>query len=525
MDFFVHHILSVILYTPLVGALLLLFVPRESEGAHRVVGNLFGVLGFLVSLPLLRWFKRGWSGFAFEENTAWIPSIGARYHLGIDGVSLLLVMLTTFLGMIAILSSWSAIKQRQKEYYILLLLLQTGMIGVFVSLDFFLFYVFWEVMLVPMYFLIGVWGSDRRLYAAIKFFLYTLAGSVVMLLAILALYFYAPAAADGTRTFDVPTLLAAAQTFSDPLKVWLFWGFFFAFAIKVPMFPFHTWLPDAHTEAPTAGSVILAGVLLKMGTYGFIRFSLLLLPADAAMRAKIIHIVIVLSLIGIIYGAIVCLMQKDMKRLIAYSSVSHLGFCTLGIFALNPNGLAGSVLQQINHGISTGALFLIVGVLYERRHTRLISEFGGLATPMPNFAAIYLIISLSSLGMPLLNGFIGEFTILQGAFQVSKAWAAWGSLGVVLGAAYLLWLYQRVMFGPVTQFANEELPDLNLREYATLVPLVILAFWIGIYPKPFFAYIEKPVQRIVEQVNPRFYQAERSQAPPAETHAVAAETK
>src|SRR5467141_2568280 len=525
MDFFAHHLLSVILYTPLVGALLLLFVPRESEGAHRVVGNLFGVLGFLVSLPLLRWFKPGWSGFAFEENTAWIPSIGARYHLGIDGISLLLVMLTTFLGMIAILSSWSAIKQRQKEYYILLLLLQTGMIGVFVSLDFFLFYVFWEVMLVPMYFLIGVWGSDRRLYAAIKFFLYTLAGSVVMLLAILALYFYAPVPTGGARTFDVPTLLAAAQHFSDPLKVWLFWGFFFAFAIKVPMFPFHTWLPDAHTEAPTAGSVILAGVLLKMGTYGFIRFSLPLLPADAAMRAKIIHIVIVLSLIGIIYGAIVGLMQKDMKRLIAYSSVSHLGFCTLGIFALNPNGLSGSVLQQINHGISTGALFLIVGVLYERRHTRLISEFGGLATPMPNFAAIYLIISLSSLGMPLLNGFIGEFAILQGAFQVNKAWAAWGSLGVVLGAAYLLWLYQRVMFGPVTQFANKDLPDLNLREYATLVPLVILAFWIGIYPKPFFALIEKPVQKIVEQVNPNFYQAERAKLPPAVLPAAAAETK
>jgi NADH-quinone oxidoreductase subunit M len=378
---------------------------------------------------------------------------------------------------------------------------------------------------VPMYFLIGVWGSDRRLYAAIKFFLYTLAGSVVMLLAVLALYFYAPVQPDGLRTFDVPTLLAAAQTFADPLKVWLFWGFFFAFAIKVPMFPFHTWLPDAHTEAPTAGSVILAGVLLKMGTYGFIRFSLPLLPADTAMRAKIIHIVIVLSLIGIIYGAIVCLMQKDMKRLIAYSSVSHLGFCTLGIFALTPNGLSGSVLQQINHGISTGALFLIVGVLYERRHTRLISEFGGLATPMPNFAAIYLIISLSSLGMPLLNGFIGEFTILQGAFQVSKAWAAWGSLGVVLGAAYLLWLYQRVMFGPVTQFANESLLDLNLREYATLVPLVILAFWIGIYPKPFFALIEKPVQKIVQQVNPGFYQAEHAKLPPAEVHAAMAETK
>src|SRR5207244_2298842 len=346
MDFLAHHILSVVLFTPLVGALLLLFIPREMEHAHKIAGNVFGALGFLVSLPLLRWFKPEWGGFTFEETADWIPSIGAKYHLGIDGISLLLVMLTTFLGMIAILSSWSAIHQRTKEYYILLLLLQTGMIGVFVALGFFLCSFFWYVMLVPM-------------------------------------------------------------------------------------FPFHTWLPDAHTEAPTAGSVILAGVLLKMGTYGFIRFSLLSLPADPLLRHKIIQIVIVLSLIGIIYGALVCLMQKDMKRLIAYSSVSHLGFCTLGIFALTPNGLAGSVLQQINHGISTGALFLIVGVLYERRHTRMISEFGGLATPMPNFAAIYLIVSLSSLGMPLLNGFIGEFTILQGAFQVSKAWAAWGSLGVV----------------------------------------------------------------------------------------------
>ena len=524
MQFFGQHILSVVLFTPLVGALLMLLIPRENELLHKIAGNFFGVLGFLVSLPLLFWFKPEWGGFTFEETAEWIPSIGAKYHLGIDGISLLLVMLTTFLGMIAILSSWSAIHLRTKEYYILLLLLQTGMIGVFVSLDFFLFYVFWEVMLVPMYFLIGVWGSDRRLYAAIKFFLYTLAGSVVMLLAILALYF-AHIQAGGKPSFDVPTLLATAQTLPDSLKVWLFWGFFFAFAIKVPMFPFHTWLPDAHTEAPTAGSVILAGVLLKMGTYGFIRFSLPLLPGEGPLRHKIITIVIVLSLIGIIYGALVCLMQKDMKRLIAYSSVSHLGFCTLGIFALTPNGLSGSVLQQINHGISTGALFLIVGVLYERRHTRMISEFGGLATPMPNFAAIYLIISLSSLGMPLLNGFIGEFTILQGAFQVSKAWAAWGSLGVVLGAAYLLWLYQRVMFGPVTQFANEELPDLNLREYATLVPLVILAFWIGIYPKPFFNLIEKPVEKIVQQVNPHFYDAERAKLPPAELHAASAETK
>jgi NADH-quinone oxidoreductase subunit M len=530
MSFYANHILSIVLFTPLVGALLLLFVPRENENAHRIVGNIFGVLGFLVSIPLIRWFRPGWGGFAFEETANWIPSIGARYHLGIDGISLLLVLLTTFLGMIAILSSWAAIHVRMKEYYILLLLLQTGMIGVFVALDFFLFYVFWEVMLVPMYFLIGVWGSDRRLYAAIKFFLYTLAGSVVMLLGILALYFYAPVGPGAMRTFDVPTLLAAVQNpqyagiFTESLKTWLFWGFFFAFAIKVPMFPFHTWLPDAHTEAPTAGSVILAGVLLKMGTYGFIRFSLPLLPGDGPMRSTIIKIVIVLSLIGIVYGALVCLMQKDMKRLIAYSSVSHLGFCTLGIFALTPNGLSGSVLQQINHGISTGALFLIVGILYERRHTRMISDFGGLATPMPNFAAIYLIISLSSLGMPLLNGFIGEFTILQGAFQVSKAWAAWGVLGVILGAAYLLWLYQRVMFGPVTQPANEHLPDLNLRELATLVPLVFIAFWIGIYPKPFFAIIDKPVENIVRRVNPNFY-PERAKLPVRQLPAVVAETK
>jgi NADH-quinone oxidoreductase subunit M len=510
MQLFSHHLLSVILFTPLLGSLVLLCIPRGSQILHRLVGNLFGVLGFVVSIPLVRYFPAGYHGYTFNESAAWIPSIGARYSLGLDGISFLLVMLTTVLGMIAILSSWSAIQMRTKEYYILLLLLQTGMLGVFMSLDFFLFYVFWEVMLVPMYFLIGVWGSDRRLYAAIKFFLYTLAGSVLMLLGILALYFNA-SKLSGTQTFDVPTLLAAAQYFPDSLKIWLFWGFFFAFAIKVPMFPFHTWLPDAHTEAPTAGSVILAGVLLKMGTYGFIRFSLPLLPADPISRSKIIHILIVLSLVGIIYGAIVCLMQKDMKRLIAYSSVSHLGFCTLGIFALTPNGLSGSVLQQINHGISTGALFLIVGVLYERRHTRLISEFGGLATPMPNFAAIYLIVSLSSLGMPLLNGFIGEFTILQGAFVVSKAWAAWGTLGIVLGAAYLLWLYQRTMFGPVTHEANKSLPDMNLREYAVLLPLVALAFWIGIYPQPFFAYINSPVERIVRQVNPDFYRTTGSQ--------------
>jgi NADH-quinone oxidoreductase subunit M len=492
------HILSTILFTPIVGGILMLFIPRERADLHRWMGNIFAFLGLAASLPLLWRFNWGPGApqFQFVEDLSWIPSVGARYTVGIDGLSFLMVMLTTILGAISILSSWSAIQKREKEYYILFLLLQTGMLGVFMSLDFVLFYVFWEVMLVPMYFLIGVWGSDRRLYAAIKFFLYTLAGSVLMLLAILAIYYNA-------HTFSIKTILESpTPLFAVQLQRWLFWGFFFAFAIKVPMFPFHTWLPDAHTEAPTAGSVILAGVLLKMGTYGFLRFSLPMFP-DATNQFR--SIMIALSLIGIIYGALVCMMQKDMKKLIAYSSVSHMGFCTLGIFALTPLGLQGSIIQQINHGISTGALFLIVGVLYERRHTRLISEFGGLSTPMPNFAAVYLIVTLSSLGMPLLNGFVGEFAILRAAFEVKWQWAAWGVFGVVLGAAYLLWLYQRVMFGNVTNPSNEHLPDLNWREYATLIPLIAFAFWIGIYPKPFFQIAEAPVKQIVERVNPGYY--------------------
>src|SRR5579863_9569801 len=490
------HILSTILFTPLVGAILMLFIPRERADLHRWMGNIFALLGLLVSLPLIWRFDPSGPRFQFVQDLSWIPSIGARYTVGIDGLSFLMVLLTTILGMISILSSWSAIQKREKEYYILFLLLQTGMLGVFMALDFVLFYVFWEVMLVPMYFLIGVWGSERRLYAAIKFFLYTLAGSVIMLLAILAIYYNA-------NTFSIKAILESPATlFSVQLQKWLFWGFFFAFAIKVPMFPFHTWLPDAHTEAPTAGSVILAGVMLKMGAYGFIRFSIPMLPSGSRGA---VGIIVVLSLIAIVYGALVCMMQKDMKKLIAYSSVSHMGFVTLGLFMLNPMGISGSVLQQINHGISTGALFLIVGVLYERRHTRLISEFGGLSTPMPNFAAIYMIVTLSSLGLPLLNGFIGEFAILNGVFQVNKMWAVWGVLGIILGAAYLLWLYQRVMFGPVTNPANTNLPDLNLREYCTLVPLVLWAFWIGIYPKPFFHYLDKPVERIVQQVNPDYY--------------------
>src|SRR5450759_1387783 len=510
MEFYNTHILKGVLFTPLVGSLVLLFVARASATEHRVIGNLFGILGLIVSLPLIWRFSLDPAAprYQFPETHDWIPSIGAHYALGIDGISLLLVMLTTLLGAISILSSWSALKMRTHVYYSLFLLLQVGLQVVFMSLDFFLFYMFWEVMLVPMYFLIGVWGSERRLYAAIKFFLYTLVGSVIMLLGILALYFKA-----GGGTFDIPRLLATVPQFDTRTQVLLFWAFFFAFAIKVPMFPFHTWLPDAHTEAPTAGSVILAGVLLKMGTYGFIRFSLPLLPQKAAARHKILTIMMVLSLIGILYGALVCMMQKDMKKLIAYSSVRHVGFCTLGIFALTPQGLSGSVIQQINHGLSTGALFLIIGVLYERRHTRLISEFGGLSTPMPNFAAIYMIASLSSLGLPLLNGFIGEFTILRGTYEVSIKYTAWAAIGIILGAAYLLWLYQRVMFGQVTNHANEHLADLNMREYATLIPLVILAFWIGIYPKPLFTVLDQPVRQIMAQVNPDYYKTAGISAP------------
>lgn len=498
---FGSHILTIILFTPLVGALVLLSIPRERADLYRWTANIFGMLGLLVSLPLLWRFDLSATAprFQFVTDHVWIPSLDVHYALGIDGLSLLMVMLTTLLGAIAILSAWTAIRERRKEFYVLMLLLQTGMLGAFLSLDFVLFYVFWEVMLVPIYFLIGVWGGERRLYAAIKFFLYTLAGSAVMLLAILAVYHF-------RGTFDMREILAHPFTGASGWRIdkWLFWGFFFAFAIKVPMFPFHTWLSDAHTEPPTAACVILAGVVLKTGTYGFLRFSLPMFP-DASLHYR--GFLVALSLITIMYGALVCLTQKDMKRLVAYSSVSQMGFCTLGIFALTPLGLYGSVIQQLNHGISTGALFLIAGILYERRHTHRISDFGGLATPMPNFAAIYMIVTLSSLGLPLLSGFIGEFTILRGASEVRWQWAAWGVFGIVLGAAYLLWLYQRVMFGAINNPANENLPDLNAREFATLVPLILLMFWIGIYPKPFFRVLDAPVTQLIETVNPGYYSA------------------
>ncbi len=499
-----NHILSIVLFTPLVGAFILLFVPKENKNAIRWVANLFALAGLVVSLPLIPWFwaVKGQAGFQFMERTTWIPSIGAEYNLGIDGISFLLIILTTLLGWISILSSWTAIEERVKEYYVWFLVLQTGMLGVFMSLDFFLFYVFWEVMLVPMYLLIGIWGGPRKLYAAIKFFLYTLVGSVLMLLGILYLYFHHHSVT-GVYTFSVTELYKTAPDITGTAATLLFLAFFIGFAIKVPMFPFHTWLPDAHVEAPTAGSVILAGVLLKMGTYGLIRFSLPLFPKVAMSDSMRIWMMVV-SVIGIVYGALVSLMQKDMKKLVAYSSVSHLGFCTLGIFALNPLGLSGSVLQQINHGISTGALFLIVGILYERRHTREIAEYGGISNRMPVYATITLIMFLSSMGLPLLNGFIGEFTILQGTFMEpviagysGRVWAAWAVLGVILGAAYLLWLYQRVFFGPVNNPKNEKLHDLTPREVVTFVPLIVLAFWIGLFPKPFFQILEQPVNNIV----------------------------
>jgi len=502
-------ILSVVTYIPLLGALaIVFFFPKEKTGAIKTVATVVAVLDLLVSLPLWFLFDRGRDGYQFVEQASWIPSLGVSYHFGIDGITLLLILLTTLTGVIAIACSYTAITERQKEYYVLLLLLQTFMIGTFCCLDLFLFYVFWEVMLVPMYFLIGVWGSDRRLYAAIKFFLYTLAGSVLMLLGIIALYFYNTTGFLGygglgrEPTFSIETLTAVAAGMPVDLQIWLFFAFFFGFAIKVPMFPFHTWLPDAHTEAPTAGSVILAAILLKMGTYGFVRFSLPMFP-DAITTPWVMTLMVTLSIVGIVYGAMVTLVQKDMKRLIAYSSVSHLGFVMLGVFSLNMAGVQGGILQMVNHGISTGALFLLVGMIYERRHTRLISEYGGIAKQMPVYAVYFLIMALSSMGLPLLNGFIGEFTILQGAFARSFWWAFFAATGIVLGAAYLLWLYQRVFFGEITKPANANLPDLTPREQLTVIPLVLLALWIGIYPKPMFDVLRLPSEKIVAAVGGR----------------------
>jgi len=505
MNPFGTQLLNVITYLPAVGALIILIgFRRASRETVARFATVVAGLGFLVSLPL--WF--GWEsaprdafGFRFVQEANWIESLGVKYVVGIDGISMLLVLLTTLLGFIAILSSWTSITKKVPEYYAAMLLLQTGMLGVFVSLDFFLFYIFWEVMLVPMYFIIGVWGGPRKIYAAVKFFIYTLLGSLLMLIGILALYLYHGSMTE-LYTFDVRVLQGmGAWTEWFHLQYWVWLAFFVAFAIKVPMFPFHTWLPDAHVEAPTAGSVILAGVLLKMGTYGFIRFSLPIMPEATK---HFLPFALGLSIVGVIYGAMVALMQKDWKKLVAYSSVSHLGLTMVGIFALNSQGLTGGVLQMINHGLSTGALFLLVGLVYERRHTRLIADYGGLWKVMPIFAVFFMVAMLSSIGMPLIpgNGFVGEFTVLVGAFRMpQKIWAILAATGIVLGAVYMLWLYQRTMFGPLDKDENKKLIDINFREIMTLVPLVVVAFWIGIYPKPFFQILDEPVDRLVQQID------------------------
>ena len=502
-------LLSSILFLPLAGALVLMCIPARQEKVIKWLANLLMLAGFVISLPLWWSFNIQDPAFQFTERAPWIPSIGASYFLGVDGFSALMVLLTTLVGVIATLSSWTAIHERIKEYYVFLLILQTGMLGAFMALDFLLFFLFWEVMLVPMYFLIGIWGSDRRLYSAIKFFLYTLVGSVVMLLGIIALYFHHHAVT-GVYSFDVTEYYRLQIPYT--LQWWCFLAFFLGFAIKVPMFPFHTWLPDAHTDAPTAGSVILAAILLKMGTYGFIRFSLPILP-DATVA--FVPFMVTLSLIGIVYGALCAMAQQDWKRLVAYSSVSHLGMAMLGMFALTPAGVTGSIMQQINHGISTGMLFLIVGVVYERRHTREIAEYGGLSKPMPLYAAIFLIATMSSIGLPALNGFIGEVLILQGVFVVNRMWAAVAASGIVLGAAYMLWLYQRTMFGKVENPKNQNLPDLNLREVVVFAPLVLLAFWIGLFPMPVLNRLAPAVNTVVARVNPAYAQTARNAVPPA----------
>ncbi len=488
-------LLSAVTFLPAAGAVLLAFVPRRAERALRGGALAVAILTFLVSLGLYTGFDAGRADYQFQENVPWMPALGVGYHLGIDGISLLLVLLTTFLTPLALASAWQAIEDRGKEFVITLLILESGMLGVFVSLDLFLFYVFWEAMLIPMYFVIGVWGGADRIYAAVKFVLYTMVGSVLMLVAILALWVQ-HGTATGTYTFDLPTL-ARWVVPTGPAQTLMFLAFALAFAIKVPLFPFHTWLPDAHVEAPTAGSVILAGVLLKMGTYGFLRFCLPLFP-DASVAFG--PVIFALGVIGVVYGAWVSTVQPDLKKLVAYSSVSHLGFVMLGIFTFNVQGMAGGLIQMVNHGLSTGALFLLVGMIYERRHTRLIADFGGLWKVVPAFSAVFLVVALSSLGLPGLNGFVGEFLILVGVFQVNPWLAALAATGIVFAAVYLLWMYQRVVFGELQNEENRRLVDLTPREWAVLVPVVALIVGIGVYPTAFTGLTEASIEALIAQV-------------------------
>jgi len=541
------HILSIVTWLPTLGAIVILTLLKKDQGAliKKFATAWFG-LAFVASLLLLA-YDRTIGGMQFLEDHEWIPVIGARYQMGVDGVAVLLIVLTTLLGVIAALSSWNYIQKREKEYYVLLLLLQTAVVGVFTSMDLFLFYLFFEVSLVPMYFLIGIWGGENRLYAAIKFFLYTLVGSVVMLLGVLKMYFltqdsaltgqitqstidllagnsqasrlvndsYQAAVTNGTGTFNILYMQALGSVMPmGAMQVLLFFAFALGFAIKVPMFPFHTWLPDAHVEAPTAGSVILAGILLKLGTYGFFRFNIPMFPAASTDESYfgsfgVRSVMVFLAIVGIIYGALAAMYfvvkkDGDIKKLVAYSSVSSMGIVMLGLFALNPNGLNGAVLHMINHGIYSGALFLLVGIIYERRHTRSVAEFGGLSHVMPGYAAVFLAMVMTAIGLPLLCVFISEFLALRGAFEANPVWAAMGALGIILNAGYMLWLYQRMFFGTIDNPKNEKLSDLSPREWIYMAPLVILSLWIGVYPKPFLSYVERPVNAVVRQVRPTY---------------------
>lgn len=491
--------LSLIIFFPLLGIPLIIFISylyNNSEEHMKRGVLILTLVEFLLSIPLFTSFETGFAGMQFVTKIPWMESLGISYHVGLDGISLFLVLLTTFIMPITILGSWRSIRKGMRGFLILMLILETALIGTFVALDMILFFVFWEAVLIPMYFIIGIWGTERRIYAAIKFFIYTAFGSALMLIAILYL-FYLHIEQFGTASMDVLDFYKLQIPFDGILSPQglAFLAFFLAFAIKVPMFPFHTWLPDAHVEAPTAGSVILACVLLKMGTYGFLRF---LMPFFPDATIAFLPILIAIAIIGIIYGAMVAFAQKDLKKLVAYSSVSHMGLVMLGIFVLNLQGVQGGIYQMINHGISTGALFILVGMIYDRRHTKQIEEFGGIAKVMPIFAAFFMLATLSSIGLPLLNGFVGEFLILLGTFEFNWVYAALGATGIILGAIYMLWAYQRVFFGPLNKAANKVLEDINLREIIVILPLAIMMFVMGIYPKPFLERIEPSVQALLD---------------------------
>jgi NADH-quinone oxidoreductase subunit M len=505
-------LLSLIVFLPLAGALLVLLAGgrgdrHDREPIVRLLALATSLVTFAATLYLWWRFDPASAAFQFEERYAWMPDFGIQYYIGIDGISLFLVVLTAFLTPIALLSSWESVHKGVKTFSFFILALETAMLGVFVSIDLFLFYVFWDAMLIPMYFLIGVWGYERRIYAAVKFILYTMAGSVLMLVAIIALA-VAHSIANGTPSFNLLDLYSLR--FSTTFETWAFLAFAVAFAIKVPLFPFHTWLPDAHVEAPTAGSIILAGVLLKMGTYGLLRFAFPLFPNAAMAFAPILA---TLAVIGIIYGALVAMVQPDMKKLVAYSSVSHLGFVVLGLCAMNVQGVQGSVYQMLNHGVSTGGLFMMVGMLSDRRHTRLIAEYGGLKAVTPQLVRAFLIITLASIALPLTNGFIGEFLILIGAFQWSPKLASFAATGVILSAVYMLWMFQRVNYGPIGNEKNRALPDLSRREWSMVVPIVAMSIVMGVYPNPFLRPMEPAVNRVIERVTGR--QPAQAQASPA----------